>query len=89
MTTLIASAVLLLCTAGAGSAAGPPFVDRTGDAPARFDITRVDVSEQPGGSVFIEVTIAGTFNWDEGFSVRAAAAAGNRSKAVWAAFDAR
>src|SRR5213592_3353603 len=68
--TLIAAAVAALCLAGTGAggsstASGPPFFDRTGDAPAAFDIKRVDVSEQPDGSVFIEVTITGTFNWDE------------------------
>jgi hypothetical protein len=60
--------VLALCVvAGAGSqaTAGPPYFDRTGDAPPAFDIKRVDVSEQPYGSVLIEVTIAGTVNWDE------------------------
>ena len=64
----LACAVIALClVGGAGSqpSAGPPFLDRTGDAPARFDIKRVDVSEQPDGSVFIEVTIAGTVNWNE------------------------
>jgi hypothetical protein len=51
-------------TASQGSS-GPPFLDRTGDAPPGFDIKQVDVSEQPDGSVFIEVTIAGSFNWAE------------------------
>jgi hypothetical protein len=60
--------VLALCVvAGAGSQAssGPPFFDRTGDAPAPFDITRLDVSQKPDGAVYIQVTLAGTVNWDE------------------------
>ena len=68
MGACVAAAVLALCVvAGAGSQAssGPPFFDRTGDAPSAFDITKVDVSEQSSDSVFIEVTIAGTVNWDE------------------------
>src|SRR3989440_12327240 len=66
--TVIACTAVALCQvggAGAQVSAGPPFFDRTGDAAARFDIKRVDVSEQPDGSVFIEVTIAGTVNWNE------------------------
>src|SRR2546421_6130147 len=66
--TVIACTAVALCQvggAGAQVSAGPPFFDRTGDAAARFDIKRVDVSEQPDGSVFIEVTIAGLVNWDE------------------------
>jgi hypothetical protein len=65
LVAVIAIALFLVSGAGSQSSAGPPFFDRTGDAPARFDIKRVDVSEQPDGSVFIEVTIAGTVNWDE------------------------
>jgi hypothetical protein len=64
---LVAAAIALLLAGGAGSQAapGPPFFDRTGDAPARFDIKRVDVSEEADGAVLIEVTIAGTVNWNE------------------------
>jgi hypothetical protein len=64
---IAAVAIALFLAGGAGSqaSAGPPYFDRTGDAPPPFDIKRVDVSEQPGGSVLIEVTIAGTVNWDE------------------------
>ena len=65
----LAAATIALCLvglAGAGqTASGPPFFDRTGDAPAPFDITRLDVTPQPNGSLYIQVTLAGTVNWDE------------------------
>src|SRR5438876_9399435 len=60
-----AVAFCLAGVAGAAGSSGPPVLVRTGDAPSPFDITRLDVTEQGDGSVYLQVTVAGRVNWDE------------------------